>query len=154
MAIFRALLRYAGHARHSDDAVRQYAKQLYEQINIHRPHSFTAAELQDVVRSVLRRRAEWRGRGWHAPEWIARQSLRGARNSAEQQALKGVRSGQARRERTQERDRRILEALEAGWGVREVARAENIPRSTVSDIRTRRRVSGELPTQMIPEGPG
>ena len=87
-------------------------------------------------------------------EWIARQSLRGARNSAEQQALKGVRSGQARRERTQERDRRILEALEAGWGVREVARAENLPRSTVSDIRTRRRVSGELPTQMIPEGPG
>ena len=56
MAIFRALLRYAGHARHSDDAVRQYAKQLYEQIDIHRPHSFTAAAAAspDRLKSTMR----------------------------------------------------------------------------------------------------
>ena len=144
--LFRGLLRYAGHAKHSDADVAQHAQQLYRQIDVERPHAFTVAELGEVVASVLRRRAEWRDRdgGWHDPDWIARQRLRGARNSSDQQAAKGRRSGEVRRERTQDRDRRILNLLDAGWGVRQIGRAENLPRSTVSDIRTRR-VSGEQP---------
>ena len=144
--LFRGLLRYAGHAKNSDADVSDHAQQLYRQIDVERPHAFTVAELGEVVASVLRRRAEWRDRdgGWHDPDWIARQRLRGARNSSNQQAAKGRRSGEVRRERTQDRDRRILALLDTGCGVRQIGRAEGLPRSTVSDIRTRR-VSGELP---------
>lgn len=138
-SLFRALLRYAGHARHSDADVARCAQQLYQQIDVQNPHVFTEAELKEVVASVLRRRAEWRECGWHDPDWISRQRRRGARNTAHQQAAKGRRSGEVRRERTQDRDQRILDLLDAGWGVRAVARAEGLHHTAVTYIRIRDR---------------
>ena len=145
-AIFDALVRYAGSAQHSDDAVRQHAQQLYREIDVHQPHSYTQSELADTVRSVLRYRAQWRTQGWYSEEWVARQQLRGKRNSSAQQALKGytggIRSGEARRRETQERDERILDALEAGQRPQEIARIERLDESTVRHIRDRHRKSG------------
>ena len=140
-AIFTSLMRYAGSAHHSDDAVRQHADQLYQQIDIHRPHTYSSAELADTVAWVLRQRARWRIHGWHSEEWIKRQQIRGRRNDSAQQVLKGIRSGEARRRKTQERDARILQALKA-QGLRQVARAFGLHHTTVIDIRDRKNQDG------------
>ena len=138
-AIFQAVIHYAGYAKHSDEDVALYAEHLHAHIDVQHPHSFTTTELRGIVSSVLRRRARWRQNGWHDPDWIALQSLRGARNTPSQQALKGIRSGERRRERTQDRDQRILERLTSGWGVRQVARAEGVRLWTVQVVRDRAR---------------
>ena len=135
--LFRDLLRYAGRAQYSDADVEDHAQQLYRQIDVQVPHAFTEAELGEVVASVLRRRAEWRDRGWHKPEFLIHQRMCGARNKPEQQAAKGVRSGEVRRERTKERDRLIAEFLEVGWSARKVAQLFGLHHKTVGDIQRR-----------------
>ena len=65
-------------------------------------HPLPDAEVADTVRSVERYRREWEARGWHRPDWIAKQAARGRR------------SGQVRRQRVRERDRAIREAYGAG----------------------------------------
>ena len=155
-ALFHELMQFAGSPDRTDADVRHYAEQLYGEINILSPHAFTSAELRAILKSVLRYRDEWRARAWHVPAWIERQAHRGRRNTRGQQRQKGIRSGEVRRERTRERDLRILACLEGGHSIRAVAAAENLPPSTVQSIRHRRRrgVYDELPTQMIRLGAG
>ena len=92
-----------------------------------------------IVKSVLRYRDQWRARGWNVPKWIKRQADRGRRNTRGQQRQKGIRSGEVRRERTRERDRRILARLKGGQSTRAVAAAQNLPPSTVQSIHERSR---------------
>ena len=134
-ALFHELMRFAGSPERTDADIRHHAEQLYGEINILSPHAFTSAELRAILKSVLRYRDQWRARGWHVPRWIERQANRGRRNTSEQQAAKGrlggERSGEVRRERTRERDQRILARLRAGESIRAAARAEGISHGTV-----------------------
>ena len=118
--IFRALLRYAGNAAHSDADVARHADALYQTIDVTSPHAFTAAELAGVVRSVLRYRQIWRDRGWHKPAWVASRAKAGRANRREQQQAKGrtggIRSGEARRAGTP------LEHDRAPWASMAVSR--------------------------------
>ena len=146
-ALFLSLVRYAGHAGHTDADVRREADRLREEIDIHRPHAYTVSELADTVRSILRYRARWGAHGWHSEAWLKRQGLRGARNEPHQQAFKGItggiRSGEARRRKTQERDERILQGLKRGQRQQEIARAEGLAERTVRHIRDRSKTGNE-----------
>lgn len=156
--IFHSLMRYAGSPDRTETDIRHYAEQLYADLDILLPHSFTSAELRAIVKSVLRYRDEWRARGWNTPKWVRRQANRGRRNTRGQQRQKGIRSGEVRRERTRERDRRILARLEAGMSTRNVAALEGLDQSRIVQIRRREQGAGkvmsELPTQMIRPGGG
>ena len=81
------------------------------------------AELEEARRAL--RQFVWRLREAAGDERVgeqrALQAARGRRNTREQQRTKGLRSGEARRERTAERDQRILTALDAGMSTRAVA---------------------------------
>lgn len=151
-ALFRELMRFAGSADHTEADILRCSEQLYAQMNILVPHAFTWAELRGTLASVLRYREQWRARGWHVPRWIDRQANRGRRNTTEQQRQKGIRSGEVRRERTRERDQRIVAKLKAGQSTRAAAAAEGVSQYTARTAAARLRlgVSGELPTQMIP----
>ena len=48
-AIHRALLRFAGSARHSEADIQREADRLYAEVDIDRPHYFSRAELSGVV---------------------------------------------------------------------------------------------------------
>ncbi len=137
--VFRSLMRYAGSRDRTAGDIHRYAEQLYADLDVLMPHSFTPAELRAIVKSVLRYRDQWRARGWNVPKWIKRQADRGRRNTRGQQRQKGIRSGEVRRERTRERDRRILARLKGGQSTRAVAAAENLPPSTVQSIHERSR---------------
>ena len=80
--LYRALAKFAGSARHSDADVRAEADRLYGEIDQDRPHWFSRAELDGVVRSVLRNRQSWRSRpsGWHQPAFLVKQAARGRRS--------------------------------------------------------------------------
>ena len=148
--LFRTLLRYAGVESRSDAEVRVYGEQLGTTIDTEHPHAFTHEELHGIIRSVLRRRAEWRSRttGWHKPDWIEAQARAGRKNSREQQAAKGVRSGESRRDRTQERDERILQHLKDGSSTRQVAAREGISQPRVVQIRDRAKGDKRTTTQV------
>ena len=134
--LLSTVLRYAGRSAHSDDDVVRYATQLYGQIDTDRPHSFTTAEFRGLVRSVLRMREQWRRRGWHKPEFLEHQANRARKAPREMLVQKGVRSGEARRALTHDRDQRILQGLESNRPA-VVARSENVAESTVRYIRDR-----------------
>ena len=91
---------------------------------------FTVGEMYGIVRSVIRYRDQWRGRGWHTTDWKKKQSICGSRNKPEVQREKGqaggIASGQARRERARMRDIRILARLRNGESTRQVAAAEGV----------------------------
>ena len=140
---FRELMRFAGVAAHSDSDIRQRAYQIYEHLDIHHPHTYTLSELQGTVRSVLRYRDQWRHAGWNSPDFHAHQAKMGAQNSSEQQRIKGriggIRSGDVRRDRTRDRDQRILEYLDAEISTRQVADLEGLAHSRIVQIRQSKR---------------
>ena len=53
------------------------------------------SELRGIVRSVEKYRAEWEARGWHRPEWIAKQAARGRRSGLERATRASERRGRA-----------------------------------------------------------
>ena len=59
--------------------------------------------------------------------------------SAEHQRAAGVRSGEARRARTADRDRRILEELQTGSSIRRIAEDLEVSRRTVARVKDRKR---------------
>ena len=136
--LFKELMRFAGVAAHSDNAVRQRADQLYQVLDIHNPHTYTSSELQDTVRSVLRYRDQWRHDGWNSPDFHAHQAKMGAKNSRDQQRIKGriggIRSGEVRRDLNRDRDQRILQYLDDGISTRRVAELEDLDHSRIVQI--------------------
>ena len=148
--VFKALMRIAGSQSRSDREIAHHAVQIYREIDVVQPHAFSTGEMCDIVRSVIRYRDQWRQNGWHTDDWLKKQSICGSRNKPEQQRQKGVRSGQARRERVRERDIRILARLAAGESTRQVAADEGVNQATIARIPRRLGVMRELPTQMIP----
>ena len=110
-ALVRALLRFAGSARHSEADIRREADRLYGELDIYRPHYFSRTELYGVVQSVLRQRQRWAKRpgGWHSPAWLRQQSFLGMRG--------GVASGVTRRAGT------ALELNREPWAALGVSRA-------------------------------
>ena len=113
-SLFLSLCRFAGSAagRRADLAGAA------ARMNAHFPAPLSAREVGHVVAHVERYRAGWEARGWHRPEWLARQAARGRAGG-----LKGgPASGAARRARTAERDRKIAEAIESGASYRAAAR--------------------------------
>ena len=148
--VFKALMKIAGSQGRSDREIAQHAVRIYRELDTNEPHPFGLREMQGIVRSVIRYREQWRQNGWYTDKWLKKQSICGSRNKPEQQSEKGVRSGQARRERTRERDIRILAHIHDGKSIRQAAAAEGIDHSTVIRIQRRLGVVRELPTQMIP----
>lgn len=134
--VFEQLMRFGGSPHVSDPDVVQQAEFLNAELLI----PLDAAELAGIVKSVNGHyRAQWHARGWHQADFIERQSGRGRRNNSEQQRAKGRRSGEARRAARASRDHRLIELLEDGRSVREVAAVEGVPKSTVQDARDRLR---------------
>ena len=145
--VFKALMKVAGSQGRSDREIAQHAVRIYREIDANHPHTFSTGEVRDIVRSVIRYRTQWRDRGWHTSDWIKKQSICGSRNKPEQQRQKGqaggIASGQARRERTRERDIRILARLRNGESTRQVAAAEGVWQTTVATASARLGVSVE-----------
>ena len=83
-----------------------------------------AAELQGILKSVLRYRDRWREHG-HQQSFLFRQALRGRK------------SGASRRAKVSDRDRFIVARLEAGESQRAVARAFGLALSTVQGVLAR-----------------
>ena len=135
--IFRSLLRYAGVNAHSDEDVEAYARRLHQDIDTYNPHTFSTAELAGILKSVMHYRDRWRADGWHQPSWIALQAERGRQNSSHQQSQKGVRSGEARRARTAERDAIIVAHLANGLSTRAIAELVGVDHTTVVRVRQR-----------------
>ena len=103
--IYRALLRFAGKARHSEADIHREADRLYGDVDQYRPHYFSRSELRGIVKSVLGKRDKWRRTG-HKPEWLRQQSFLAVRG--------GTRSGVVRLARVNGRDRFIVARLDAG----------------------------------------
>ena len=93
-----------------------------EAINEHYAHEgrgrLPISEVRATAKSVERYRSQWEARGWHRPRWIARQAAWGR--------LGGVMSGEARSERTRDRDDAILAAVAGGQSKRAVAKLFNL----------------------------
>ena len=98
-----------------------------------------AAELQGILKSVLRYRDRWREHG-HQQSFLFRQALRGRKG--------GTASGLARLANVSDRDRFIVARLDAGESQRAVARAFGVSQFTVrtAGARLMRGVSGEANT--------
>ena len=147
--LFRALMRFAGVATHSNDDVEQYAHQLYNALDVDHPHTYTSAELAGTIKSVLRYRRKWQKDGWNRPAFAAHQAEAGAKNTSEQQQIKGIRSGEARRDRTRERDERILEHLDEGLSTRQVAHLEGLTHPRIVQLRQRIEGGKRTTTQVV-----
>ena len=126
--IYRALLRFAGKARHSEADIHREADRLYGDVDQYRPHYFSRSELRGIVKSVLGKRDKWRRTG-HKPEWLRQQSFLAVRG--------GTRSGVVRLARVKDRDRFIVARLDAGESQRAVARAFGVYLRTVQTAKAR-----------------
>ena len=129
--LFISLMRWSGRAENRAFAVLPAA----EAINEHYAHEgrgrLPISEVRATAKSVERYRSQWEARGWHRPRWIARQAARGR--------LGGVMSGQARRERTRDRDEAILAAVAGGQSKRAVAKLFGLNEGTIRYIVARER---------------
>ena len=83
-------------------------------------------ELRGIARSVERYRLEWQARGWHLPAWIERQRNRGKR------------SGQARRIKTADRDRLIVDLHRQGHSQPMIAQEVGMTQQGVGRVLKRR----------------
>ena len=86
------------------------------------PDPFTMAEVRAAAKVVGRYRSTWEARGWHRPAWINRQRVRGRK------------SGEVRRDKTQARDREIVNAILGGQTMRKVAEQFGITTPRVHQI--------------------
>ena len=123
---FLTLMKWAGREENRSLAVLPVA----ETINEHYAHEgrgrLPISEIRAIAKSVERYRSQWEARGWHRPPWIARQAARGR--------LGGIMSGQARRERTRDRDEAIVAAVASGQSKRAVAKVYGLNEGTVRYI--------------------
>ena len=134
-------MRFGGSPRVTDAAVEHQAHVLNRSFLF----PLDVAEVAGIVKSVNEHyRALWRAQGWHCPAWLDRQAELGRRNTAEQQALKGVLSGITRRTAVEDRDQRILARLAAGESTRKIAATVGLDHSTI--VRIQRRQGGARTT--------
>ena len=122
VGLFQSLLQWAGRPANAGIQVIAAANVANECYRDHPLGPLDLGELAAIAKSVEGYRSRWAARGWHRPEWLARQRAR------------GTRSGAARRGRTVERDTRIAEAVLQGEPMRAVARAHGLGAKTVRDI--------------------
>ena len=120
--LFEALMRWAGRQENAQIAALTAAHVANEAYRDHPLGPVGPVELRGIAASVEGYRRRWAARGWHRPEWLARQRAR------------GTRSGAARRARTAERDVRIVEAVLQGESLRAVARVHGLTARTVHHI--------------------
>ena len=114
--MFRALLKWAGSPDNIDLPVLPAAMAIYRKVLEAYPgadHPFTVAEVQGISRSVERYRRGWIARGQFSESGDRERSAWGQAQS--------VRSGQARRKRTEARDRSIVRDRVAGMSIRAIA---------------------------------
>ena len=119
-AIFAGLMRFAGHARNQLADLAAVAAELNRQLD----DPLDAAELAGIARSVGRYRARWIATGAYY-------------DAADREAwgrARGVRSGEARRERTADRDAAILVDRDAGLSQRAIAAKYGVSRGTVENV--------------------
>ena len=137
-AVFTKLRSWIGRPANWEAPLEEIVAHAYA-MNATFPVGMSNGEVQGIARSVHHIHLRKMRSGEQQSTFSMIQSFRGAKNSPTNQAAKGRQSGEARRHRTQERDQRILRCLEAGCGVRQVARSEGLHHRTVSDIRDRQR---------------
>ena len=117
-SVFMRLCRFAGTPRGRRAHLGTFAHGLNAGLAVPLPPT----EVAHIVRHVEKYRAEWEARGWHRPDWIAKQAARGRR------------SGAVRRANVALRDASILEEVMSGASQAAVARDYGLHRSTVSRI--------------------
>ena len=119
-AIFAGLMRFAGHERNQLADLAAVAAELNRQLD----DPLDAAELAGIARSVARYRTRWIATGTYYDD-------------AEREAwgrARGVRSGEARRERTADRDAAILADRDAGLSQRAIADRHGVSRGVVRNV--------------------
>lgn len=124
--IFLTLMRWAGREENRSLPVLPLAEMLNEHYAHEGQGRLPISEVRAIAKSVERYRSQWEARGWHRPPWIARQAARGR--------LGGIMSGQARRERTRDRDEAIVAAVASGQSKRAVAKVYGLNEGTVRHI--------------------
>ena len=127
-ALFDALMRWAGSPSNAAFEVLPAAIASNQRFAVPLP----ADEVRGIAKSVERYRTRWKARGqFYTPD---QRTLWGQ--------TRGVRSGQARRKRTADRDAAILEAIQSGRSLRDVGAEFGLTAEGVRWIV--RRLSSEL----------
>lgn len=133
VAVFDACMRWAGRQTNIPYDVLPAAILANERLD--RP--LPANEVEHIAKSVERYRRQWIAqRRFGTGHWNPR-----AKNapwaSPEAQAKRGRKSGEARRARNAERDRKIIADLEAGMSLRAIAAKHGVGKSTASRVAAR-----------------
>ena len=124
-SMFDALIRWAGKPENRDNNVLAAAMSINEEIGrVHGRPPMDQSEVSAIARSVSKYRAEWIAKGSY---YTTEQKTLWGREL-------GIKSGEARRKGTADRDRAIVQAVESGRSLRDVAREYGIDHKAVSWI--------------------
>ena len=116
--LYRLSSKWAGHLYNLDRPVLDYLQSL----NADYLHPLPEAEVRGIARSVERQRQRDLAKGWHRPDFFGRQRARGQR------------SGQARRIKTADRDRKIVDLHGQGLSQRQIAKEVDMTRGGVTRV--------------------
>ena len=124
-SMFQALRRWAGKPENRENDVLAAAMSINEEIGrLHGRAPMDQSEVAAIARSVHGKRRQWIAKGSYY--------------TAEQKTLwgreRGIKSGAARRKLTADRDRAIVQAVESGRSLRDVAGEYGIDHKAVSWI--------------------
>ena len=110
--MFHALRRWAGKPENRGNDVLAAAMSINEEIGrLHGRAPMDQSEVAAIARSVHGKRRQWIAKGsYYTPE---QKTLWGRE--------RGIKSGEARRKRTHDRDKAIIQAIESGRSLRGVA---------------------------------
>lgn len=115
VTLFRMLMKRAGTESVSDDDILLLGYGWNEA----QARPLPSREVHHIVKHVHGYRAQWRARGWHRPDFLARQAAR------------GVRSGKARRQARDPKRAHAELLASAGVGPSAIARTVGVHRMTV-----------------------
>lgn len=120
--VFAHCMRWAGSPGNLGSAVYAEAHRVNDGFDV----PLDPPEVAGIARSVERYRRKWIQRGQFGPVGDRERSNWGRR--------RGIRSGLARRKRTQERDQAIVQAVTGGQSMRSVAQEYGLWLSTIQNI--------------------
>ncbi len=116
--LYRLGSKWAGYLYNLDRPVLDYLRSL----NADYRYPLPEAEVRGIARSVERQRQRDLAKGWHRPDFFGRQRARGQR------------SGQARRIKTADRDRKILDLHDQGLSQVAIAKEVGMTRTGVQHV--------------------
>ena len=132
--LYRLGSKWAGYLYNLDRPALDYLRSL----NADYLHPLPEAEVRGIARSVERQRQRDLAKGWHRPDFFGRQRARGQR------------SGQARRTKSADRDRKILDLH--GQGLSQVAIAKEVDMTRQGVAKVLERTDAQRPEPELESG--